>query len=95
MSDESVIYYVIGIPIMIFVGKWLFSWYAEIGKRNKYMEAQIKMTAWLCIKQGVDPGKVADALLSTIPYASDTQQQEEKKQAIVKAFEAMNEVTVD
>ena len=40
--------------ISVLLGKYIYSWYAEIKKRNRYMEAQIRLLEQIALKQGVD-----------------------------------------
>lgn len=45
---------------MLLSGKFLTEWFHEIKKRNKYMEAQIRLLMHIAAKHGVDADKIAE-----------------------------------
>lgn len=47
------------ICLLLLFGKWLVDYYYEIKKRNRYMEAQIRLLMHLASKQGVDKDVIA------------------------------------
>ena len=46
--------------ILIAGGKKLTDWFHEIKKRNRYMEAQLRLLMHIASKQGVDADKIAE-----------------------------------
>lgn len=46
--------------ILIVGGKLLIDWFHEIKKRNRYMEAQIRLLMHIASKQRVDADKIAE-----------------------------------
>jgi hypothetical protein len=46
--------------VFLAIGKFIYQWYAEIQKRNRYMETQIKLLSQIAAKLGVDIDKVAE-----------------------------------
>ena len=51
--------YLFALALSIGLGKLIYEWYAEINKRNRYMEAQIRLLEQIALKQGVDNATVA------------------------------------
>lgn len=47
----------------IVIGKLVYNWYAEIEKRNRYMEAQIKLLAQIASANGINQDKIAEILV--------------------------------
>ncbi len=54
------------IALFVFLGKWIYGWYAEIKKRNRLLAAQVKLLAAIAERQGVD----ADFIQKTIDIAN-------------------------
>jgi len=51
----------IGVPVLtILIAKLLADWLFEIKKRNRYMEAQIRLLMHIASKQGVDADRLSD-----------------------------------
>lgn len=56
------VFYIVGGIAIIFLGRVLTNWYHEIEKRNRYMEAQIKLLMHIAAANGVDKDKVAEII---------------------------------
>lgn len=55
--------------ILIVGGKKLTDWFHEIKKRNRYMEAQIRLLMHIASKHGVDADKIAEIVAEAdLPY---------------------------
>lgn len=55
--------------ILIVGGKLLIDWFYEIKKRNRYMEAQIRLLMHIASKHGVDADKIAEIVTEAeLPY---------------------------
>jgi hypothetical protein len=59
MGNLSIAEIIIIICVIVLFGKWLVDYYYEIKKRNRYMEAQIRLLMHLASIQGVDQDKIA------------------------------------
>jgi hypothetical protein len=55
--------------VLIAGGKKLTYWFHEIKKRNRYMEAQLRLLMHIASKQGVDADKIAEIVAEAdLPY---------------------------
>lgn len=98
MDGQALFFYIfcsiIGVVILLWIGNFIYGWYAEIEKRNRYMETQIRLTAWLCIKQGVSCSTVADLIgASKIPtgYIDNSPEFQRAKEWALKSLEMVTE----
>lgn len=57
---ESFMPWALGALISIILGKYVYDWYHETDKRNRYMEAQINLLMHIAAHQGVDKDKIAE-----------------------------------
>jgi chromosome segregation and condensation protein ScpB len=60
MDSSYALPVIIVIVVLILLGKWITEWYHEIKKRNRYMEAQIKLLMEIAAKQGVNQETIAE-----------------------------------
>lgn len=56
----EILVFLFSLFILIVGGKLLIDWFHEIKKRNRYMEAQIRLLMHIASKQGVDADKIAE-----------------------------------
>lgn len=56
----EILIFLFSLFILIVGGKLLIDWFYEIKKRNRYMEAQIRLLMHIASKQGVDADKIAE-----------------------------------
>lgn len=45
---------------LIVLGKYIYAWYSEIKKRNRYMKAQIRLLAQIAAASGVSKDLIAE-----------------------------------
>jgi hypothetical protein len=60
LGAQELILFILPFLLLIALGKLLTDWFHEIRKRNRYMEAQIRLLMHIAAKQGVDTDKIAE-----------------------------------
>lgn len=60
LAFQEILIMVLPLIIFIFVGKSIIDWFYEVKKRNRYMEAQIRLLMHIAAKQGVDADKISE-----------------------------------
>jgi hypothetical protein len=62
MDSSYMIPYIALLIVAIVIGKYITMWYHEIGKRNRYMETQIRLLSHIAFATGVSEDKVAEVV---------------------------------
>ncbi|MDB5209229.1 MAG: hypothetical protein JWQ30_56 [Sediminibacterium sp.] len=60
LGFQELLLFFLPLLLLIALGKLLTDWFHEIKKRNRYMEAQIRLLMQIAAKQGVDIDKIAE-----------------------------------
>lgn len=60
LGFQELLLFILPLFLFIALGKLLTDWFHEIKKRNRYMEAQIRLLMHIAAKQGVDTDKIAE-----------------------------------
>lgn len=63
--DAVVASSIIGAILSVVIGKHIYDWYHETDKRNKMMEAQMRLLAQIAVAQGVNTEKIEEILLDS------------------------------
>jgi hypothetical protein len=62
MDNSYVIGSIVIFIILLLLGKWITEWWHQIEKRNRYMEAELKLLMHIAAKQGVDKDIVSEIM---------------------------------
>jgi hypothetical protein len=60
MQNDYALFYIVGIIAVVIISKFLINWYHEIDKRNRYMEAQIKLLSHIATAHGVNVDTITE-----------------------------------
>ncbi|MES2373230.1 MAG: hypothetical protein V4557_11670 [Bacteroidota bacterium] len=60
LGFQELLLFILPLFLFIALGKLLTDWFHEIKKRNRYMEAEIRLLMHIAAKQGVDTDKISE-----------------------------------
>ncbi|RFM30069.1 hypothetical protein [Deminuibacter soli] len=62
LAIQEILLIIVGVAIILYVNKLLIGWYFEIRKRNRLMEAQLKLLGQIAAASNVDKDKIAEII---------------------------------